>query len=103
MNVFQGRFPEGPVPDGYYGTAPWRVPGQRLRPPQDDRERLGVVRDWFAPDLLPLVSPSVGPDRPVVRDPTAFQARRVVPLPRVVLLPVPRRLAQRQYPGQRRR
>ena len=45
MNVWQGDVParRNTVADGYFGTCPGRrVPAQRLRPAQHDRQRLGV-------------------------------------------------------------
>ena len=54
MNVFQGTFPdENTCADGYArNRAGHRLPAERLRPPQHDRQRLGMDRRPLRPQLL---------------------------------------------------
>ena len=74
MNVWQGTFPaEDTGADGWRGHLPGRrLPGQRPRPAQHHRQRVGVVRG-----------------RVVRRRPRGGQPRRVLPVPRVVLPSLP--------------
>ena len=60
MNVFQGQFPgHDTAADGYRRHRPGHgVPAQRLRPPQHDGQRLGVVRRLARPGLLPALAPA---------------------------------------------
>ena len=54
MNVWQGTFPtHNTLDDGYpRHRAGRRLPAERLRPPQHDRQRLGVVRRLVQPRVL---------------------------------------------------
>ena len=69
MNVWQGTFPqENSLADGFYGTcAVDRVPGERLRAPQHDRQRLGVVRG-LVPPRFPHARQAHEPRGPAARD-----------------------------------
>jgi hypothetical protein len=83
-NVFRGDFPNRPAPGwqpGPVDAAAGR--GERLRPLQRLRQRLGVVRRR-------------------TRGRPARPARRLLPLPRLVLQPLPGRRAQREQRRQRR-
>ena len=100
MNVFQGEFPGGNTgADGYLGTAPvdaYEPNGLGLH------NVTGNVwewcSDWFEPAYY-AASPSHGPSRSRARR-AARAARRLVPLPHVVLPAVPRLGALRQRAGQ---
>ena len=91
MNVWQGTFPA-------QNTLRRRLPRhrarstrsrQRLRPPQHDRQRLGMVRR--------LVHGSATRDRGPLG---AGHARRLLPLPRLLLQPLPGGGPQLQHRGQ---
>ena len=100
MNVFQGTFPGGDTAaDGFTGTAPVDA-----YPPNDfgAYNMTGNVwewcADWFSPGYYrhSAKRDPTGPgERHAPRD-----ARRLVPLPRVVLPPLPGRGAELQHAGQ---
>ena len=92
MNVFQGTFPDDNTgADGYVGTAPGRrVRAERLRAVQHDRQRVGVVRRLVRRRLLPRTARARDPTGPGQRH-APRDARRLVPLPRVVLPALPGR------------
>ena len=100
MNVFQGTFPQhNTCGDGYAGTAPvdaFPPNGYGLH------NTTGNVwewcGDWFDPGYYarsPGRRPTGSRHRDAPRD-----ARRLVPVPRVVLPALPRRGPQRQHAGQ---
>ena len=98
MNVFQGTFSsQDTAADGYAGTAPvqaFELNGYGLHP--DDGQRLGMDRRLVPPRLLPA-EPAREPARTLSRH-RAGHARRLLPLPRVLLQPLPRRRPQLQHP-----
>ena len=71
MNVFQGTFPDDEHRRRRLRRhgAGGRLPAERVRAPQHDRQRVGVVRRLVRPGLLPR-SPRRDPDRPSERAPT---------------------------------
>ena len=81
MNVWQGTFPsENSCADGFYGTCPGRrVPVERIRPPQHDGQRVGVVRRLVQPGFPHARAPHEprGPAPGHAPD----VARRLLPLP----------------------
>ena len=97
-NTWQGEFPyENTLLDGYEGTSPvGPVPGERLRRPRHDRERLGVDDRLVLgrPDAAVTVlrrRPARGerrPERPD-RDPAPGDEGRLAPLRAELLPPLP--------------
>ena len=99
-NIWQGTFPERDLAaDGYAGTCPGaRLPGQRLRPAQRGRQRVGVVRGLVQP-RLPLHRVAPRPEWPPARQQPGH-ARRFLPLPPLLLQPLPGRRPHQQLPRQ---
>ncbi len=89
MNVWQGTFPsENTVADGFYGTCPVDAfEPNGVRPPQHDRERVGMVRRLVQPGL-PHARAAHQSGRARQTHPQDV-ARRLVPVSCVVLPPVP--------------
>ena len=94
----------GPLPGREHGRRRLRRDGsggrlraQRLRAVQHNRQRLGVVRRLVRPDLLRVIS-GAGPAGADGRQPPRH-ARRLLPLPRLLLFPLPGGRAQRQHAG----
>ena len=73
------------------------LPAQRARALADGRQRLGVVRRLVLPGHLPGVAPRRPGRAGGGREPG--DARRLVPLPRLVLLPLPGGGAVVEHPG----
>ena len=89
MNVFQGTFPDARHRRRRVRRhrARGRLSAERTWPVQRDRQRVGMV-------CRPIRSRPPG---------SSEHARRLVPLPRLLLLALPDRGAQWKHPGQQRR
>ena len=100
-NVWRGGFPNAPAA----GWRPAPVAGalgraQRLRPLQRVRQCLGMVRGLVQPDLprrdaRPRIPRTCSADRP------SLDARRLVPVPRLLLQPLSRGRAQLEHARKR--
>ena len=95
-NVWRGAFPNAPE----HGWQPAPVPAadgraQRLRPLQRLRQCVGVVRRLVQPRL----SPGDGSERSAIQPAHGppIDARRLVPLPRLLLQPLSRRRPQLEH------
>ena len=99
-NVWQGRFPGGRQRRGrLQGHVSGRcVSAQRLRRLFDYRQRLGMVRRLVSPRVS-RHGDQIESGRPARRR-GAGDERRLVPLPRLLLQPLPRRGAHLEHPGQ---
>jgi formylglycine-generating enzyme required for sulfatase activity len=75
-----------------------RLPAERARPPQHDRQHLGVVRR-LVQRRVPRRGAARQSGRATERG-LEGHARRLVPLPSLVLLPLPRGRAEREHAGQ---
>ena len=100
MNVWQGSFPgentlRRRLPRHLPGR---RVPAQRPRPAQRDRQRLGVDGGPLRPGLPPPPAPPQ-PGRPAGRHPRRAEGG-LVPLPRLLLPPLPGGRPPGQHAGQ---
>ena len=117
-NIWQGDFPRtNTVEDGHLTTAPVRTFAPNgLRPLQHRRQRLGVVpglllphdvrRSHAAAGGVPVVDPlAPGSDDPGLRAGGGGpgDARRVLPVPRLLLPPLPRRGPFLEHRGVRER
>ena len=98
-NIWQGEFPaKNTLDDGFHGDrARDGLRTQRLRPSQHVGQRVGVVRRLVQPRLSPRRAAGQ-PIRPSHRT-VPRHTRRLIPLPRVVLQPIPRRRKKFQHAG----
>ena len=89
MNVWQGDFPEREHRRGRLlrHMSCGHLPAERLRPAQHDRQRVGVVRRLVQPGL-PHAREAHRSSRTQPRH-EQVDARRVIPLPPLVLPPLP--------------
>ena len=98
MNVWQGEFPGATTPGPTVGTAPRRSTRSRRTGTASSTSPAtcgsgaptGSRADYYA------IEPGRRPLRPAVGD-APGDARRLVPLPRVVLQPLPRRGSEREH------